>query len=167
MEKSLAESLLRVCKAFNACSVEYLIVGGTAVALHGYYRRSYDPSGKVIEKHDLDFWYNPTYNNYYRVLNALELLGLDVTDLKNETTPNPKKSFLRFEQNDFKLDLLPEIQGLSKFRISYDKGIISNIQGEEARCLNLDDLVLSKEVIGRKQDIEDIHRLKSRNTDPE
>jgi hypothetical protein len=49
-------------------SVEYLVVGGTAVALHGYFRQSHDPSGQLMEKHDLDFWYNPTYDNYFKLL---------------------------------------------------------------------------------------------------
>ena len=39
------------------------MVGGTAVALHGYFRQSHDPSGQLMGKHDLDFWYNPTYVN--------------------------------------------------------------------------------------------------------
>jgi hypothetical protein len=58
MENSLIESVLNVCKILNKNSVEYLIVGGTAVALHGFYRQSYTSSGKLTEKHDLDFWYN-------------------------------------------------------------------------------------------------------------
>ena len=38
MDKSLAESILSVCKILNKYSVQYLISGGTAVALHGYLR---------------------------------------------------------------------------------------------------------------------------------
>lgn len=58
-------------------SVEYLIVGGTAVAFHGYDRLSKDLSGQTMEKLDLDFWYNPTYDNYFRLL---EDLGEDVAE---------------------------------------------------------------------------------------
>jgi hypothetical protein len=54
-------------------------------------------AGKIAEKPDLDFWYNPTYDNYFKLLNALEELGQDVTRFKDEQTPNPKKSFFRYE----------------------------------------------------------------------
>jgi hypothetical protein len=93
-------------------SVEYLVVGGTAVALHGYLRQSHDTSGHLMEKHDLDFWYNPTYDNYFKLLDSLEELGLDVTEFRDEIAPNPKKSFFKLEQENFKMDFLPELLGL-------------------------------------------------------
>lgn len=57
MEKELADSILHVCKALNNHSVQYLIVGGTAVILHGYYRLSTNSAGEILDKPDLDFWY--------------------------------------------------------------------------------------------------------------
>lgn len=75
MENNLAKSILHICKTLNKHLVEYIIVGGTAVALHGYFRRSLDWAGELTEKPDLDFWYNPTYGNYFKLLNALEELG--------------------------------------------------------------------------------------------
>jgi len=77
MEDSLANSILNVCKILNKHSVEYLIVGGTAVALHGYFRLSRQSSGLLTEKYDLDFWYNSSYENYFKLLDALEDLGQD------------------------------------------------------------------------------------------
>jgi len=78
MQNSFIECVETVCNTLNKHSVEYLIVGGTAVALHGHYRPSSTPSGEYAEKHDLDIWYNPSYENYYRVLDALKELGVDV-----------------------------------------------------------------------------------------
>lgn len=75
MDKNLTESILHVCKILNKHSVQYLIAGGTAVALHGYIRMSQNPSGLPATKYDLDFWYSPTYGNYFKLLNALEELG--------------------------------------------------------------------------------------------
>jgi len=49
VENSLIESVLKVCKILNMHSVEYLVVGGTAVALHGYFRQSHDASGHLME----------------------------------------------------------------------------------------------------------------------
>jgi len=40
MEGKLASSILKVCELLNKHGVQYMIVGGIAVALHGYFRRS-------------------------------------------------------------------------------------------------------------------------------
>jgi hypothetical protein len=93
MENDLAERILSVYRVLNRHSVEYLIVGGTAVALHGYFRHSLNLASIITDKPDLDFWYNPTYENYFKLLNALEELEQDVTEFKEEESPNPKKSF--------------------------------------------------------------------------
>ena len=95
MESSLAESILSVCNVLNKHAVEYVIIGGAAVAFHGFYRHSINTTGVVAEKPDLDFWYNPTYANYFRLLNALEELEQDVTKFKKEKAPKPKSSFVR------------------------------------------------------------------------
>ncbi|HEX8315043.1 MAG TPA: hypothetical protein VF609_08625 [Flavisolibacter sp.] len=94
MESSLGDSILGVCRTLNKFSVEYIIVGGTAVALPGHYRHSMNIAGEITEKPDLDFWYNPTYDNYFKLLNALEDLRQDVTKFREEQTPSPKKSLL-------------------------------------------------------------------------
>lgn len=67
------------------------------MALLGYDRWSLDTSGRQSKVIDLDFWYNPTYNNYFKLLNALEKLGEDVSGFKAEKTPDPKRSFFRLE----------------------------------------------------------------------
>lgn len=151
---------MNVCKTLNKRSVEYLIVGGTAVALHGYYRLSRNDAGQVAEKHDLDFWYNPTYNNYFRLLDALEDLGQNVKRFRDEITPNPKKSFFKLEDEKFTIDFLPELPGLLKFRQSFDQRVTSNIGEVEISFINLKDLLKNKQALGRPKDIEDIERLR-------
>jgi len=101
VENNLTESIFKVCKILNEYSVEYLIVGGTAVGLHGFYRQSQDSSGHPMEKPDLDFWYSPTYDNYFRLLNALQALGQDVAEFMEEKSPNPRKSFFKLEEEKY------------------------------------------------------------------
>ncbi len=55
MESSLIDNILTVCRTLNKFSVEYIIVGGTAVALHGYYRHSMNVAGGIAEKPDWIF----------------------------------------------------------------------------------------------------------------
>lgn len=142
------------------------MVGGTAVALHGYYRVSRDPSGAVMEKHDLDFWYNPTYDNYFKLLDALEELATDVSEFREEVAPNPQKSFFRLERENFKMDFLPELLGLPRFRLSFENRVIAKIGDIEIPYISYDDLVKSKQALGREKDIDDIDHLKARKNNP-
>lgn len=159
MESSLTDSILTVCKALKKFSVEYMIVGGTAVALHGYYRHSMSVTGGVAGKPDLDFWFNPTYDNYFKLLHALEGLGQDVTKFKEEQTPNPKRSFFRYEFETFTLDLLPELKAPLKFRSSFNKREVITLNDTEIHFIGYDDLVLDKKANARSKDITDLEQL--------
>jgi hypothetical protein len=55
-----------------------LIAGGAAIGFYGFIRPSTNENGEVKTKPDFDIWYNPTYPNYTRLLNAIESLGVDV-----------------------------------------------------------------------------------------
>lgn len=132
MEKSLTDHILDVCKVLNKNTVQYLIVGGTAVAFHGYFRWSHNSSGELTDKFDLDIWYNPTYDNYFKLLKTLEELGQDITEFRDEQSPNPLKSYFRFDLEIFTLDFLPKLKGLSKFRSSFDRKEIIDIRDRDS-----------------------------------
>lgn len=57
MEDNLKGVLLTVSKLLMKYNVNYMIVGGTAMALHGYYRHSINLAGELTEKPDIDIWY--------------------------------------------------------------------------------------------------------------
>lgn len=89
------------------------------------------------------------------MLNALEDLGEDVQEFKNEQTPNPKASFFKFELPDFTLDLLPQIKAPLKFFSSYTN----------RETANLDDLIEDKNAFAKQKDVDDIRNLKNNNSD--
>ena len=159
MNKNIAENILMVCNALTKYSVEYLIVGGTAVAVHGYFRWSYDQAGSLAEKYDLDIWYNPTYDNYFKLLDALEELGQNVSEFKAEKTPDPKRSFFKLEMEKFTLDFLPKLKGLTKFQLSFNKREIVNFKGTNILVISFDDLIKDKEKNARPKDLNDIKQL--------
>lgn len=64
--------LVRVCKILNSHEVEYLIVGGAAVSHYGFNRPSGIGQYRSELKVDLDFWYNPTTENFEKPILALE-----------------------------------------------------------------------------------------------
>jgi hypothetical protein len=166
MDSSLIGSIQAVCGILNKHAVQFLIVGGTAVALHGYYRQSRNLAGAVADKPDLDIWYNPTYGNYFSLLKALEELGQDVAKLKEEQAPNPKKSFFRYEFDLFTLDLLPELKAPLKFGVSFQARVVIALGGIDIPFISFDDLIADKETNARPQDIADVQQLKVKRNSP-
>ncbi len=143
----------------NKYKVEYLIVGGTAVAIHGYARLSRASNGSLLGKHDLDFWYNPTYENYFNLLKALKDIG-SKSDFYDEKKPDPNKSFFKVEFEDYKLDFLPNIKGLDKFNKSYKNRYTIKHDNIELSIISYEDLITSKEFSKREKDSIDIEMLR-------
>jgi predicted nucleotidyltransferase len=156
---NIFESLQAVCQILNEHSVEYLIIGGAAVALHGYERWSKTSSGQEAKVVDLDFWYNPTYDNYFRLLNAMEKLGQDVSDFRKEKAPDPERSFFRLERSRFTLDFLPRVPGLQRFRPVFNAKETTQLGDVVITFIGYDDLILNKKALGRPKDQEDIRQL--------
>jgi len=161
MDSNLSDGILTVCKVLNKHSVQYMIVGGAAVALHGYFRQSLNMAGIITDKPDLDFWYNPTYANYFKLLNAFGELGQDVTEFKQEQAPNPKKSFFKFEFDNFTADFLPELKALLQFKTCFKKKEVVNLVGTDIAFISYDDLIEDKKANARPKDISDIAELKN------
>ena len=159
MENSLADGIISVCRVLNKHSIQYILVGGAAVALHGYVRQSINSTGTVADKPDLDFWYNPTYENYFMLLNALEELGQDVTEFKEEQAPTPKKSFFKYQFKNFTVDFLPELRAALKFRASFDNRETVTFNNVDIPFINYRDLLTEKQATSRPKDIHDIEQL--------
>ena len=137
-----------------------MLVGGTAVAFNGYYRHSVNIVGELTDKPDIDIWYNPTYENYFNILKAIEELGQDTTEFTKEQTPNPRKSFFKLNFDDFSLDLLPEIKAEIKFLDAYKRKETVEVEETQINFLNFFDLIEDKKATARKEDIEDIEQLR-------
>ena len=159
MLKAITDSIVEICNELNKNDVQYLIVGGIAVALHGYFRWSYTSDGKAAEKYALDIWYNPNYENYFNLLNALENLGQEVSKFKNEKSPNPKSSFFKFGLPTLTLDLLPSLNTLRKFSDSFKNREIITVNSIEISLIHFDDLIKEKESNSRPKDLDDIKKL--------
>jgi hypothetical protein len=159
MESDLVGSLLRVCSALNKHAVEYLLVGGTAVALHGYFRHSVNSAGAIVDKPDVDIWYNPSYGNYFRLLSALEELGQNVANYRNERAPDPRKSFFKYDFESFTLDLLPTLKATMPFAKSFANKQQVVFEEVVMPFIGYDDLLLDKAANARPKDIADIEQL--------
>lgn len=163
MQSNATDLVVNICSILNKYSVRYLLIGGAAVSIYGYQRQSRGPFDILIEKPDIDIWYDPFYPNYFKLLDALEGWGEPMKEFKDETTPDPFHSFFRFDRPDCSFDFLPVIQGLSKFKDSYNSRSIVNAGGSELHVISIDDLIKTKLHQGRPKDLDDIEQLKRMN----
>jgi len=160
MEHDLRKSLTAICRSLQHWNVRYLFVGGTAVALHGYYRHSMGPNGKLTTKPDIDVWYDPTYENYFSLLQMLKDLDLDVAKFMNEPHPDPKRSFFKLDMGEFTLDVLPRILADIPFADAYTRKENVDLDGVPIHYLGFADLLEDKQRSARKKDQADIEQLK-------
>jgi hypothetical protein len=75
----LNRDLIELLAAFNAQSVDYLVVGAHALAAHGHVRAT----------KDLDVWVRPSSDNALRVMRALVVFGAPLQDLTAEDLAVP------------------------------------------------------------------------------
>lgn len=156
----LKETLIDIGKALEKHNVSYMLIGGTAVALNGYYRPSINSSGEVTDKPDLDVWYNPTYGNYFAILKALKDLGQDISVFEDEQSPNPRTSFFKLEFEGFTFDLLPKISADISFYEADKRKETVKLEGVYIHFMCVSDLIEDKKATGRKKDFEDVEQLK-------
>ncbi len=93
------------------------------------------------------------------MLRALEVLGVEVQTIRSEKSPNPKKSFLRYEFDLFKIDFLPTVPGLDSFSKAHRNRVVSIIDENEIHIMSKSDLIRSKENIARSKDLDDLKNL--------
>ena len=110
--------------------------------------------------------YNPTYKNYFSLLNALKDLGQDVSVFEAEQSPNPKKSFFKFEFPDFTLDFLPKLANDASFSDLFQRRELINVEKIEISFLGYEDLIISKKFSVRVKDLNDIKELEKIKNSP-
>jgi predicted nucleotidyltransferase len=131
----------------NANGVRYLIVGGYAVAYHGYPRYT----------KDIDVWIWINSENADRVVKTLddfgfESLGLETKDFLETGT------IIQLGYAPNRIDLIMGIPGVD-FEESYAAREEEEIDGVKLNFIDLENLKKSKKAAGRLQDLADIENL--------
>lgn len=132
----------------NKHKVKYLIVGGYAVAFHGY----------VQATGDLDIWLKIEKENAMRTLNVLkefgfQSLGLSVEDFQQEY------AIIQLGYPPYRIDLITTPDGVN-FDECYDKRIEStDASGVKLNFIDLESLRKNKRSSGRRQDLLDLDNL--------
>ena len=92
-------------------------------------------------------------------------LGQDVSGLRAEQTPDPKRSFFRLGRPLFTLDFLPTVPGLQQFREAFASKETTKIGDVEIPVISYEHLIINKQALGRAKDQEDIRQLELKKQD--
>ena len=143
----LSKDFKEFIELLNGHNVRYLVVGGYAVAFHGYPRYT----------KDLDVWIELSPENADNVLKALEEFGFGSLGLKSEDFLESDQIIqLGYPPNRiYILTTLKEI----KFEDCYKARVEVDIQGLKINFIELENLKHNKRATGRPQDLADAENL--------
>jgi predicted nucleotidyltransferase len=134
-------------QSLNDNQVRYLIIGGYAVAFHGYPRYT----------KDLDVWIEMVPENAARVVKALEQFGFASLGLQETDFLIPDQIIqLGYPPN--RIDMLSTLEGVD-FESCYESRIRVTIDGVPVSFIDLDHLKKNKKATGRTQDLADLEHL--------
>jgi len=132
---------------FNSHKVEYLIVGGYALAFHGAPRVT----------GDIDLFVRPTGENAERILAALDAFGFASLNLSKDdfTTPG---MVVQLGVPPVRVDLITRVSGVPWEKADADK--VAGLYGSTpVYFIGRDDFIANKKATGRKKDLADIEAL--------
>ena len=134
-------------KLLNAKEVEYLLIGGYAVNLHGY-PRSTD---------DIDVWVEMHPGNARRIVEALQEFGFTVPELNEQLFLTPGR-IMRMGRVPVRIEISTTISGV-EFDECRERAILMDIDGVPVPVISLRDLRTNKKASGRDKDLVDLARL--------
>ncbi len=143
----LTEDFKEFLRSLNAHRVEYLLVGGYAVGLHGYPRATID----------LDIWVRATVDNARRVLDALRAFGFDLPVLQPQLFID-RDSIVRFGVPPFRIELMTSIDGV-RYDDCHARAQLMVLDDVPVPVISLEDLKVNKRAAGRHKDLADLDNL--------
>jgi len=148
------EKQISLLAAFAAAKVEYAVVGGVAVNVHGYVRAT----------HDLDIFIRPTEENARAAFAALLALGVPLEGLEPGDLLDDEEN-LRFGPEEDHIDILASI-GTMGFDQVWRNRVETEVEGLAIPFISKADLIENKRQVGRLRDLADAEEL-SLIADPE
>jgi predicted nucleotidyltransferase len=141
------EKQISLLAAFAAAKVEFAVVGGVAVNMHGYVRAT----------NDLDIFIRPTVENARAAFGALFALGAPMQGLEPNDLLDDERN-LRFGPEEDHIDILASI-GEMPFDQVWRNRIEIEIEGLAVPFISMADLIANKRQVGRLRDLADVEEL--------
>jgi phage replication-related protein YjqB (UPF0714/DUF867 family) len=134
-------------KSLNSNHVEYLLIGGYAVAVHGHVRAT----------NDLDIWVNISRENAARIDRALREFGFATPTLIPELFL-AQNNVVRMGQPPVRIEILTSISGV-QFQACYAERDTIQIEEIAVPVISLARLKENKAASGRAKDLADLESL--------
>ena len=134
-------------QSLNDNQVRYLVVGGYAVALHGYPRYT----------QDIDIWIELSLENASRMVSALEQFGFGTLGLREQDFLEAD-TIIQLGYTPRRIDLLTTLTGVD-FDQCYMVRIVVDMDGVPVNFIDMENLKKNKRATGRAQDTADIENL--------
>jgi hypothetical protein len=147
----LNEDYRDMLRALSAEKVRFLLVGGYAMAAHGYLRAT----GYI------DIWVMASAENAQAVLRALNHFGAPLHDLTAEDLQKEGTVF-QIGVAPRRVDILTTASGL-RFEDAFAHSICTDIEGIEVHIPSREDLIRNKRSCGRTKDLADAEALEALN----
>jgi len=132
---------------FNKHKVEYLVVGGYALAFHGAPRFT----------GDIDLFIRSVSENAKRILEALDEFGFGSLDLSEDDFTKPGK-IIQLGVPPIRIDIITSLSG-----VSWEKANVNKVSGQYDQTpvyfINRQDFIANKKATGRKKDAADIEAM--------
>lgn len=135
-------------QALNEHEVEYVLVGGMAVILHGYVRGT----------GDMDVWVNKTKENYSRLKKAYRQFGMPLFDMTEENFLGEQYDVFGIGVQPVKIEVMTNVKGLL-FDETYAMAQTYDEDGLKIKFIHINHLIQAKKASGRFRDLDDIEQL--------
>jgi hypothetical protein len=145
--KKLTQDFKEFFALLNSEKIDYLLIGGYAVALYGYVRGT----------KDIDIWIATEPENLDRVRAALVKFGFSAATLAGPLFTD-KQDMIRIGVPPNRLELVTKIAGV-EFRDCYSRRKTIDYEGMPISVIDLEDLKRNKMASGRPKDVEDVQML--------
>jgi predicted nucleotidyltransferase len=136
----------------NSAGVEYLIVGGYALAAHGHPRYT----------GDLDVWIRATEINIGKLMEVLDRFGFGGLGLTRKDFEQPG-TVVQLGYPPNRIDLLTAIDGV-EFDDCLARKLVVKVAGVDLPVIGLEDFRANKRAAGRAQDLADLDSLEGPKT---
>ena len=143
----LQADLKEFIELLNSHGVEYIIVGGHAVAFHGHPRFT----------GDIDFFVRITPENAQRLLAVLGDFGFGGVGITERDLLEPKR-IVQLGHPPNRIDLLTSISGVY-FDSAWESRIESTMDDQPVMIIGWNDLLRNKKAAGRRKDLADVEKL--------
>ncbi|MDZ4721946.1 MAG: nucleotidyltransferase [Roseiflexaceae bacterium] len=134
-------------QSLNDHGVEYLLIGGYAVAYHGYVRNTAD----------IDVWIAGSANNVSAVITALHAFGFPADAMTAQALSDPR-NIIRMGIAPLRIEVFTAIPGVD-FQTCYPQRVEATIDGIRVPIIDLANLKVNKAASGRPKDLADLHNL--------